>query len=312
MKKALITGIAGQDGRYLADFLLEKGYQVFGIENRKSEVNKKVKIISCDITNPQSVLNAISEISPEEIYHLAAQSSVANSFIEPNKTFEINLMGTLNILEAIKKVVPNCRFYFAASSEMFGKTEETPQSEKTRFHPRSPYGISKVAGYYLTQNYREQGLFAVSGILFNHESPKRGENFVTKKITKTLAKIKLGLANELTLGNLNIERDWGFAGDYVQAMWLMLQQDIPEDFVISTGETHSLKEFLEIAAGYLGLEWKKFVKIDKTFYRPCEIYTVRGDSNKAKQKLNWEPKTSFKELIKLMVDYDLEELKKTF
>jgi len=319
-KKALITGISGQDGSYLAELLIEKGYEVFGIERRVALQDQKarnerlqnldVKIFPCDITNYGSVFNAVSKIKPDEIYHLAGQTDVKYSFEDPFQTLDTNLIGTLNILEAIRSLVPKAKFYFAASSEMFGKAEEAPQNEKTRFHPRSPYGISKVAGFYLTQNYREAyGLFCCSGILFNHESPRRGKEFVTRKITDAIAKIKKGEIRELRLGNLSAERDWGYAGDYVEAMWLMLQQKEPDDYVIATGETYSIKEFLELAFKYAGLNWEDYVKIDPSNFRPSDVNSLVGDYSKAKRVLGWEPKTKFTELVKIMVDADIQALK---
>lgn len=318
MAKALITGITGQDGSYLAEFLLKKGYEVFGIERRialldqvvrnERVIGLNVKIIPCDISDYGSVFNAVATIKPDEVYHLAAQSFVAESFVDPFQTMKINVLGTLNILEALRNLAPKVKFYFAGSSEMFGKAEEEPQTEKTRFHPRSPYGISKVAGFYLAQNYREAyNMFCCSGILFNHESPRRGKEFVTRKITDAIAKIKRGELKELKLGNIDAQRDWGFAGDYIEAMWLMLQQDKPDDYVIATNEMHSVREFLEIAFNHAGLNWKDYTKVDESFMRPSDVWHLRGNYSKAKEKLGWQPKVRFEELVKMMIDYDINE-----
>jgi GDPmannose 4,6-dehydratase len=322
MKRALITGITGQDGSYLVEFLLKKGYEVHGIIRRVAiedpdrrltrikHIIKKIHFHSASLESYASIFKIIDKIKPDECYHLAAQSFVSYSFDDEFSTFNTNINGTHHVLSAIKELSPKCRFYFAASSEMFGNSQKSPQNEKTPFFPRSTYGISKLAGYHLTKNYRETyNLFAVSGILFNHESPRRGFEFVTRKITSTAAKIKLGLANELRVGNLEAKRDWGFAPEYVEAMWLMIQQDTPEDFVIGTGETHTIKEFLEIAFGYINLNWEDFVVIDPLFYRPSEIYELKGDSSKANNKFKWKPKLSFKDLITLMVDNDIQRLK---
>ncbi len=322
MKKALITGITGQDGAYLANLLLEKGYEVHGIvrrvaledpEHRLWRINNivnRITLHSGSLESYASIFSIVEKVKPDECYHLGAQSFVSYSFDDEFSTLQTNIAGTHHVLSAIKDRVPQCRFYFAASSEMFGKVRETPQTENTPFHPRSPYGISKVTGFDLTRNYREAyGLFACSGILFNHESPLRGYEFVTRKITSQAAKIKLGLAKELRLGNLEAKRDWGFAGDYVKAMWLMLQQDQPDSYVIATNETHSVKEFVESAFGCLGLKWQDHVKIDERFFRPAEVNTLRGDYSKAKKTLGWEPAVKFDQLVRMMVEADLVRLK---
>ncbi|MDD5085034.1 MAG: GDP-mannose 4,6-dehydratase [Candidatus Omnitrophica bacterium] len=318
MKKALITGITGQDGSYLAELLLSKGYEVHGIVRRVSledpdhrlvrikHILGKLVLHAASLESYASMVNIVEKVKPDECYHLAAQSFVSYSFEDEFSTVNTNINGTHHVLSAVKHGSPKCKFYFAASSEMFGLVHESPQKESTPFHPRSPYGISKVAGYYLTQNYREAyGIFACNGILFNHESPRRGLEFVTRKITNTLAKIKLGLAKELPLGNLEAKRDWGHAEDYVKAMWLMLQQNDPDDFVIATGRAHSVRDFLDVAFGYVGLNWKDYVVEDKKLYRPAEVNELLGDFTKAKKKLHWEPKVSFEELVKAMVDADL-------
>ncbi|MCK4262022.1 GDP-mannose 4,6-dehydratase [bacterium] len=321
MKKALITGITGQDGSYLAEFLLDKGYEVHGMVRRVAledpehrlwrirHILDKLILHPASLESYASIFNVVRKVNPDECYHLAAQSFVSYSFEDEFSTINTNINGTHHVLSAIKQNAPECKFYFAASSEMFGHAKESPQNESTPFHPRSPYGISKVAGFHLTQNYREAyGLFACSGILFNHESPRRGFEFVTRKITDAVARIKLGLVKELKLGNLEAKRDWGYAGDYVQAMWLMLQQDKPDNYVIATGETRSVKEFVELAFKYAGLNWQDYVVVDKTLYRPAEVYELRGDYSKAKQKLGWQPSVSFKDLVKMMVDADLKRL----
>ena len=318
MKKALITGITGQDGSYLAEFLLSKGYEVHGIvrrvaledpQNRMSRIFNildKIILHPGNVENYARIIHILNEVKPDECYHLAAQSFVHESFEDGFSTINININGTHNVLSALREIVPNCRFYFAGSSEMFGKAQQTPQTEETKFYPRSPYGISKVTGYELTRNYRESyNMFACSGILFNHESPRRGLEFVTRKITNAAARIKLGLQKELLLGNLDAKRDWGFAGDYVEAMWLMLQQERPEDFVIATGKTYSIREFLEKTFSYLELDWQKYVKQDPRFMRPAEVDLLVGDYSKAKKNLNWNPKTSLDELVKIMVENDL-------
>ncbi len=320
MKKkiALITGISGQDGSYLAELLLSKGYEVHGLvrrlavengEERFSRIKHilgKIKIHHGDVYTYQTIWRLIAKIKPDEVYHLAAQSFVWVSFLDDYATLDINISGTHHVLSAIKELSPKTKFYFAGSSEMFGQARHTPQNEKTTFNPVSPYAISKVAGYYLTKMHRDAyGLFACSGILFNHESPRRGYEFVTRKITSTVAKIKLGMVSELELGNLEAKRDWGFAGDYVVAMWQMLQQKQPDDYVIATGESHSVREFVEAAFGYLGLDWKKYVSIDDIYKRPAEVELLKGDYSKANKKFGWKPKIKFNELVKMMVDADL-------
>jgi GDPmannose 4,6-dehydratase len=318
MKRALITGITGQDGSYLAELLLNKGYEVHSIVRRVAledpahrlwrikHILDKVTLHAASLESYASIFNVVEKVRPDECYHLAAQSFVSYSFEDAFSTLNTNINGTLFLLSAIEEKAPECRFYFAASSEMFGKAKETPQNEDTPFHPRSPYGISKVAGFDLARNYRESyGLFACNGILFNHESPRRGFEFVTRKITSTVAKIKLGMENELRLGNLEAKRDWGFSGDYVKAMWLMLQQDEPDDYVIATNETHSVKEFVELAFSYAGLDWKDYVVIDERFFRPAEVQLLMGDYSKGKKKLGWKPTVKFEELVKMMVEADL-------
>ena len=321
--KALITGITGQDGSYLAEYLLRKNYEVHGMvrrvatEDRKHRINRLTNILDRIVLHPASLENygsifqLIDNIRPNECYHLAAQSFVAESFDDPFSTLDININGTLYLLSALKQLLPKCRFYFAATSEMFGLAEKTPQNEKTPFHPRSPYGVSKVAGFDLTRNYRESyGMFACSGILFNHESPRRGHEFVTRKITNSVAKIHYGLQDKLRLGNLDAKRDWGYAGDYIKAMWLMLQNERPQDFVIATGETHTVSDFVKMAFDLVGLDFKKYVTIDKQFYRPAEVELLLGDNSKAKQVLCWEPKTTFKQLVAKMVEEDMKQVAK--
>jgi len=321
MKKALITGITGQDGSYLAELLLEKGYEVHGLvrrsaiedpEHRMSRINHilpRLKIHAGSMESFASIFNVIREVKPDECYHLAAQSFVAYSFEDEFSTLLTNINGTHHVLSAIKQLVPSCRLYFAASSEMFGNAPPT-QNENTPFRPRSAYGISKLSGYHLVRNYREAyGLFAVNGILFNHESPRRGFEFVTRKITSHVARIKKGLSKELRLGNLEAKRDWGHAKDYVAAMWLMLQMDSPEDYVVGSGESHSVREFCEIAFNHVGLDYRKFVISDPAFYRPAEIYDLVADPSKARQKLGWKNKYSFEDLIKEMVESDLGAIK---
>ena len=316
-RRALITGITGQDGSYLAELLLEKGYEVFGMTRRASTENverighltDRVKLIQGDLLDPHSLVSALRTAEPNEVYNLAAQSFVPTSWNQPVLTAEFTAVGVTRLLEEIRTVDPNIRFYQASSSEMYGKVREVPQTEQTPFHPRSPYGVAKAYGHYITVNYRESyGLFAVSGILFNHESPRRGLEFVTRKISDGVARIKLGLADELRLGNLDAERDWGFAGDYVEAMWMMLQRDVPEDYLVATGETHSVREFAEIAFGHAGLDWQQHVKTDPEFLRPAEVDQLVGDPSKAKSDLGWEPRHSFRELVEMMVDADLERL----
>lgn len=318
LKRALITGITGQDGSYLAELLLSKGYEVHGIVRRVSledpahrlwrirHLLDKTTIHSASLENYASIFQVVETVKPHECYHLAAQSFVSYSFDDAFSTINTNINGTLFMLSAIHDRVPDCKFYFAASSEMFGKVDETPQNEKTRFHPRSPYGISKVAGFDLVRNYRESyQLFACNGIAFNHESPRRGFEFVTRKITSTIARIKAGLETKLRLGNLEPKRDWGFAGDYVKAMWLMLQQDEPDDYVIATNETHSVGEFVEKAFAMVDLNWKDHVVIDPKFYRPAEVRQLKGDYSKAKRLLGWEPSVNFEGLLQMMVLSDI-------
>ncbi len=318
MKRALITGITGQDGSYIAEFLLSKGYEVFGLVRRTSILNferikhiqNRIKIISGDLLDQNSLTNAIKESNPDEIYNLASQSFVPASWSQPVFTGEATALGVARMLEAIRAVNPKIKFYQASSSEMFGKVREVPQTEKTEFYPRSPYGVAKLYGHWITVNYRESyNMFCCSGILFNHESPRRGLEFVTRKVTNATAKIKLGLASELRLGNLDAKRDWGFAEDYVKAMWLMLQQDEPEDYVIATGATHSVKDLVQIAFNYVNLNWEDYVIVDPKFVRPVEVDLLLGDSTKAKDKLGWKPAVDFKSLIKMMVDADLEKVK---
>ena len=323
MKKALITGITGQDGSYLAEFLLDKGYEVHGLVRRVAledpehrlwrikHILDKIILHSASLESYASLFKTVEKIQPDECYHLAAQSFVSYSFEDEFSTINTNINGTHYILSVIKEKVPNCKFYFAASSEMFGHSKEVPQNEDTSFHPRSPYGISKVAGFDLTRNYREAyNLFALSGILFNHESPRRGFEFVTRKITRSIAKIKAGLSKELPIGNLEAKRDWGFAGDYIKAMWLMLQQEKPDDYVVATGETHSVKEFVDLAFNCAGLNWQDYVVVNKELYRPAEVNILKGDFSKAKKILKWEPEVKFEELVKIMVEADLKELKR--
>jgi len=332
MPKAIISGANGQDASYLAEFLLNKGYEVYGLirhvalkdqrnrTGRIDHIKDKIKLLECDITSAPTIFKILKDIQPDEFYHLASQSFVKTSFEDPNTTYNINFMGTVNILQGIKLLVPECKFYFAATSEMFGKVLETPQTERTPFNPRSPYGIAKVAGYYATKLARDaDNLFACSGILFNHESPRRGREFVTQKIVMDLNAIYNGEKEVLELGNMDAKRDWGFSGDYVEAMWMMLQQDKPDDYVIATGENHTVREFVEIAAKKFGydLKWsgegsteigtdknsgKIIIKINKDFYRPAEVETLCGDASKAKKNLNWKPKVSFSGLVHMMVD----------
>jgi len=317
--RALITGITGQDGSYLADLLLEKGYEVYGMVRRSSvekldrieHIRDRIKFVQADLLDQLSIISAIRQADPDEVYNLAAMSFVPTSWSQPVLTGEFTAIGVTRMLEAIRLVNKNIKFYQASSSEMFGKVREVPQNENTPFHPRSPYGVAKAYGHYITVNYRESyGIFAASGILFNHESPRRGLEFVTKKVTNAVAKIKLGLAKNLYLGNLDAKRDWGYARDYVEAMWLMLQQSGPDDYVISTGESHSVKEWVEASFSCLDLDWEKYVKIDKKLLRPAEVDHLIGDSTKARDKLGWKPKVNFKGLVKLMVEHDYNELKK--
>lgn len=320
-RTALITGITGQDGAYLAQFLLGKGYRVFGAFRRSSTVHferleylgihDKVELVPLDLLDLGSVIRVLEKVEPDEVYNLAAQSFVAVSFDQPVATAEVTALGAARVLEAIRIVNPRIRFYQASSSEMFGKVQAVPQNEKTPFYPRSPYAVAKLYAHWMTVNYREAyGIFACSGILFNHESPLRGLEFVTRKITHTVAKIKLGLARELRLGNLKARRDWGYAPEYVEAMWLMLQQDEPDDYVIATGETHSVQEFAEEAFACVGLDWREYVVEDPALYRPADVDLLVGDATKAREKLGWRPKTSFKELVCLMVEADLERVGK--
>ena len=317
-KTALITGITGQDGSYLAEFLLSQGYKVFGMVRRSSvekferiaHIRDQVELIQGDLLDQNSLITALKESKPHEVYNLGAQSFVPTSWAQPVLTAEFTGVGVTRLLEAIRLVDRNIKFYQASSSEMYGKVRAVPQSEETPFHPRSPYGAAKAYGHYITVNYRESyGLFAVSGILFNHESPRRGLEFVTRKVTDAVAKVKLGLSNELRLGNLDAQRDWGFAGDYVRAMWMMLQQPEPDDFVIATGKTFTVRYLVETAFKHVDLDWQKYVKIDQAFLRPAEVDLLVGDPSKAKTKLGWEPSVSFEEMIRMMVDADLERLK---
>jgi len=315
---ALVTGITGQDGSYLAEFLLGKGYQVVGMVRRSSTVTfdrirhiqNDVQIVQGDLLDQMSLVSLLQEYQPQEVYNLAAQSFVPTSWTQPVLTGEFTALGVTRMLEAIRIVNPQIRFYQASSSEMFGKVQEVPQTERTPFYPRSPYGVAKLYGHWITINYRESyNLFACSGILFNHESPRRGLEFSTHKVTHGVAKIKLGRARELRLGNLESRRDWGYAGDYVQAMWLMLQQAQPDDYVVATGETHSVRELCEVAFEHVGLKYQDYVVQDQRFFRPAEVDLLVGDASKAGQKLGWEPSMTFSELIRMMVDADLEALK---
>ena len=321
-KKALITGITGQDGSYLAELLLDKGYDAYGIIRRSSSFNTaridslyqdphvpnvRLRLVYGDLNDASSLNKILRTIQPDEIYNLGAQSHVRVSFDIPEYTADVTGLGTVRLLEAIRESGIRPKFYQTSSSEMFGKVQDIPQRETTPFYPRSPYGAAKLYAHWITVNYREAyNLFACSGILFNHESPRRGETFVTRKITKAAARIKLGLQQDLYLGNLDAKRDWGYAGDYVEAMWLMLQQDQPDDYVIATGETHTVREFLEVAFGHLNLDWQRHVKIDPQYYRPTEVDLLIGDASKAKQQLQWEPRVRFRELATMMVDSDLE------
>jgi len=323
-KTALITGITGMDGSYLADFLLKKGYKVFGIERRTSGRNltnighlvDKIEIITADLTDQSSLLRALFQCQPDEVYNLAGQSFVQASFRTPEQTTNVTGLGVLRMLEAIReydRMHPygkQVRFYQASSSEMFGKVQETPQTETTPFYPRSPYGIAKLYGHWITKNYREAyNMYNVSGILFNHESERRGIEFVTRKISDGVARIKLGLEDHITLGNLDASRDWGYAPDYVEAMWLMLQQESPDDYIVATGESHSIRDFLDVAFNHVGIkEWKSYIKQDKRFMRPSEVDHLIGDPSKIRKKLGWKPKTSFNDLVKKMVDNDLKLL----
>jgi GDPmannose 4,6-dehydratase len=321
MKRALITGILGQDGPYLAKLLLEKNYKVYGLIRRYTNQNfenpdylgvtDRIEFVSGDMTDENSLTNIIKNINPDEVYNLAAQSFVGASWDQSRVTTEINALGVLYLLNAIKNFAPNAKFYQASTSEMFGNSHEKGiQNEETPFHPRSPYAISKLYAHWMTVNFKESyGLYCCNGILFNHESPIRGLEFVTRKISDGVVKIKLGISDEIRLGNLDSKRDWGFAGDYAEAMWLMMQQEKPENFIISTGETHSVRDFLEAAFNHAGIrEWEKYVKIDPRYNRPAELYVLQGKSDKARKKLGWKPKVKFKDLVKMMVDADLKRL----
>lgn len=318
MKTALITGINGMDGSHLADFLLEKGYKVYGVERRSSSKNRintkhlegKITFLQGDITDQNSLFRCLKESNPDEVYNLAAQSFVGESWNTPEHTSEVTGLGVLRILEAIREFNPKIKFYQASSSEMFGRMVENPANEKTPFYPRSPYGVAKLYGHWITKNYRESyNIFACSGILFNHESERRGIDFVTRKISDGVARIKLGLADHILLGNLDAKRDWGYAPDYIEVMWLMLQQDTPDDYVIATGDTRSIREFLDEAFKCVGIkDWEPYIKIDPKFIRPAEVDVLRGDYSKAKSQLGWEPKTNFNELVKIMIDNDIKLL----
>ena len=316
-KRAVITGITGQDGSYLAELLLEKGYEVFGLIRRSSTVNferighlqDKIELISGDLLDQKSLVSALQAARPQEVYNLGAQSFVPASWEQPMLTGEITGLGVTRLLEAIRACDENIRFYQASTSELFGKAQETPQNEQTAFYPRSPYGASKLYAHWITINYRESyGLFACAGILFNHESPRRGREFVTRKITHGVARIKCGLDEKLPLGNLDPRRDWGYAGDYVRAMWMMLQQDDPDDYVIATGTSRTVGEFCEVAFAHAGLDWRQYVVVDERFLRPAEVYTLLGDATKAREKLGWAPEVGFEEMVQQMVDWDLEQV----
>jgi len=320
VKKALVTGVTGQDGSYLAEFLLERGYQVIGMVRRTSTTNfdrirhiqDRLTLVQGDLLDQVSLVDIMKEHQPDEIYNLAAQSFVPTSWKQPVLTGEFTALGVTRMLDAMRMVAPEARFYQASSSEMFGKVREVPQNEHTPFHPRSPYGVAKVYGHWITVNYRESyGLFACSGILFNHESPRRGLEFVTRKVTHGAARIKLGLAKELLMGNLETERDWGFAGDYVKAMWLMLQEDKPEDFVVATGKPHSVRRLLETTFDLLDLDYREYVRVDRRFIRPADVDQLVGDATRAREKLGWRPEVIFEELLKMMVDADLALLKRS-
>ena len=317
MPRALITGITGQDGSYLAELLLAKGYQVFGVVRRTSHHSyeriehllNRIEILPADLLDQHSLTVVIKETEPDEVYNLAAQSYVPTSWSQPVLTGEFTALGVTRILEAVRLAWPRAKFYQASSSEMFGRVQETPQRESTPFYPRSPYGVAKCYGHWITVNYRESyGLYAVSGILFNHESPRRGIEFVTRKVTDGVARIRAGLTQELPMGNLDARRDWGFAGDYVEAMWRMLQQPEPRDYVIGTGETHTVRALVEIAFGHAGLDWRRYVKQDQRFLRPAEVDTLLADPTRARQELHWTPTVNFEQLIKMMVDADLQRV----
>ena len=316
-KRALITGITGQDGSYLAELLLEKGYEVFGLVRRSSTVNferighlqDKIELISGDLLDQKSLVSALQTARPQEVYNLGAQSFVPVSWEQPMLTGEVTGLGVTRLLEAIRTCDETIRFYQASTSELFGKAQETPQNEQTAFYPRSPYGVSKLYAHWITINYRESyGLFACTGILFNHESPRRGREFVTRKITHGVARIKHGLDQELRLGNLDSRRDWGYAGDFVRAMWMMLQRDDPDDYVVATGTSRTIGEFCEVAFAHVGLDWRQYVVVDERFLRPAEVYTLLGDATKARKKLGWEPEVGFEEMVRQMVDWDLEQV----
>jgi GDPmannose 4,6-dehydratase len=316
-RRVIITGITGQDGSYLAELLLEKGYEVVGMVRRSSAPNlwriehllNRITLKPADLLDQLSMIRLIDEVRPHELYNLAAMSFVPASWDQPMLTGEYNSQGVTRLLDAVRRVDPGIRFYQASSSEMFGKVRETPQRETTPFYPRSPYGVSKVFAHYITVNYRESyNLFAVSGMLFNHESPRRGLEFVTRKVTHGVARIKLGLTDRVSIGNLDAHRDWGFAGDYVRAMWMMLQQDQPDDYVIATGVSHSVRQLIEIAFAHAGLDWQRYVRVDPALLRPAEVEHLLGDSTKARQVLGWKPEVSFKQLVEMMVDADLERL----
>jgi GDPmannose 4,6-dehydratase len=319
-RKALITGITGQDGSYLAEFLLEKNYRVYGLVRRSSTINferiahlqDKVELIPGDLLDQSSLITALQKAEPDEVYNLAAQSFVPTSWTQPVLTGEFTALGVTRMIEAIRVVNPAIRFYQASSSEMFGMVDTSPQNESTRFYPRSPYGVAKLYGHWITVNARESyGLFACSGILFNHESPRRGIEFVTRKVSYSVARIKLGLQPKIKMGNLDAERDWGFAGDYVRAMWLMLQQNVPEDYVVATGIAHSVKQLLELAFAHVGLDYRDYVEVAQDLLRPADVYHLRGDYSKARERLVWEPDVSFERMIEMMVDSDLDLLSRT-
>ncbi|HEX6405561.1 MAG TPA: GDP-mannose 4,6-dehydratase [Gemmatimonadales bacterium] len=318
MPKALITGVTGQDGSYLAELLLSKGYEVVGVVRRTSHHSyeriehllDRIEVVAADLLDQHSLTVVLQETQPDEVYNLAAQSYVPTSWTQPVLTGEFTALGVTRILEAIRLVHPRAKFYQASSSEMFGRVTETPQRETTSFYPRSPYGVAKVYGHWITVNYRESyNLYAVSGILFNHESPRRGIEFVTRKVTDGVARIKLGLAKEILLGNLDARRDWGYAGDYVEAMWRMLQQPSPQDYVVGTGQTHSVRDLVDAAFGHVGLDWRKYVKSDPRYMRPAEVDVLQADPSKAKRELGWSPTVKFGELVAMMVDADLERLR---
>jgi len=316
-RKALITGITGQDGSYLAELLLGKGYEVYGLVRRAAtpsteridHILDRLTLVTGEMTDQTSLIDAVEMSQADEVYNLAAQSFVGDSWTVPVSTGDVDGIGVTRILEAVRRAKPDARFYQAATSEMYGLVQEVPQTERTPFHPRSPYGVAKVYGFFITQNYRESyGMHASNGILFNHESPRRGLEFVTRKITDQVARIKLGTASELRLGNLDSKRDWGFAGDYVEGMWRMLQASEPDDYILATGETHTVREFCEIAFGHVGLEWERHVVVDPKFVRPAEVELLLGSPAKAKDKLGWEPKVTFRSLVEMMVDADMERL----